>query len=198
MSTIQSSLTIPGYSIPPVIRALQTECDRAERGGKVDLKQLREKLQSLTQAFNKDSQAINGTRISPDIHKARALYKQGLDRLNARVTVLSAKATNLPAWVKPAAYTALAVAGVALMALATYTVLQPQSPQPQPDVSQHNLTEQVPADEKLLPDTPQPTVDKDPNLASENGCALLNPLPSSGVKPMTTRIAAGSRRMGIL
>ena len=122
MSAIKPDLTVKSYAErSALVREIQSECSRAERGEQVDLKQTAQKLNGLVQRFNEDAKAINlGTKISLDVRQAYDLHKTDLSGLNARVNSLAAKTKSVPAWIKPVVYSALGVAGVAATAFVLY------------------------------------------------------------------------------
>jgi hypothetical protein len=99
-----------------ILKELQADCTRAEKGEKVDLEQTAEKLSSLVNQLNKEGKAIHATKLTPEVRKGYAQLKSDLTGLNARLKALSAKANNVPAWVKPVVYTALAIVAVAATA----------------------------------------------------------------------------------
>ncbi len=137
MSVQRANLSIQSYTErAKIIKTLQDQCARAEscaaKGEKVDMAQTAKLAAGLVRQFNEDAKAINaGTRITFGDKKAYDLHKNELTALNARINALSSKTNNTPAWVKPAIYTALAVAGVALTAFVGYKLFQSDNPQPQ-------------------------------------------------------------------
>jgi len=97
------------------------------------------------QRLNKDEQAINtGIKITREVRKEYDLHKKDLNGLNARVKTLSAKASIIPAWVKPICCTGLAIGVIGLVAFIVHktgvlsspppTMPTRQPPQPPPNV----------------------------------------------------------------
>ena len=135
MSVLTSYLTVQNFAErAQIVKELQAECTRAEKGEKVDLRQTEEKLAGLVQQLHKDGEAINaGTKISSEIRGKYDLQKSDVTGLSARVTALSAKANSTPALVKPAVYTALTVGALTIALFIVHKILSsPPTPQPPP------------------------------------------------------------------
>jgi hypothetical protein len=113
---IFGSLTPVNTLSAQLVKEIEAECSLAAKGQSVDLKQTHAKLLRLTQAFE---QEVKNSRKAPAAQTIQA-QKATVSRLTNRVEALSVKKNHLPAWVKPAAYTALAVAVVAGLAFAAY------------------------------------------------------------------------------
>ena len=137
MSAIKSDFSIQSYlERSGLVREIQTECARAERGEQVDLKQTAEKLSGLVQKLNGDIRAINlAPKMSLNVRQAYDLHRAELKGLTARVNSLAAKTNGMPAWVKPVVSTAFGLAGVAATAFILYksgvfSSLTPPDPTP--------------------------------------------------------------------
>jgi hypothetical protein len=136
---------------------IQEECDRAEKGEKIDLIQTAAKLQTLIVASNKD--IATGKSMTPREERAQQAHQKDLTALTARVNALSSKASGIPTWVKPT-LAALAITGLALIVMTLNKVGNPSSPT---DPQQPPLNPQEPPaapTENLSPEMPtfQPTV----------------------------------------
>jgi hypothetical protein len=77
-----------------------------------------------------------------------------------RVYALSPKAKHLPAWVKPAGYTVLAVAAIAAMAFIGSRMTPSQTPTPNPNPNPNP----APLDSSTIPLDPKSTPDSHPKL----------------------------------
>lgn len=190
MSTIKNNLKTNNYSErSQAIREIEAECMRAEAGGKVDLKQIAEKLSRLSDQFNKEDQALNqGTNTSFVMRSAYDFQKKELAVLNDRVDTLR-KSNSLPAWVKPVVLTALAVAGIA----ATGWIGLTPTPTPTPTPAQKPTPSPIPP--STTKPTPIPTTTPNPALAPTSIPAQTPkptpiptpfPVPPSATKPTPT------------
>ena len=115
------------------IREIEAECLRGEQGEKVDLDQIAEKLSALVEQFNEEARVTNeGRKANSAARNGYDLQTKELSVLNERVKALSNKADSIPSWIKPVAYTALAVAGIAAMAFIGSNILSSRTPAPTP------------------------------------------------------------------
>jgi len=123
MNKVNNNYSLSEYAERALqVREIEQEIARAEKGQPVDISKTAEKLHRLSGALNQAA----GTKMTTDVQKAYLAQKQAVNSLTGRANALSPKnAFNLPSWVKPAAYTALGVVGIAAAAFAAQKFMIP-------------------------------------------------------------------------
>jgi len=97
-----------------MLREIEGELVRAERGQPVDVKKTAEKLRSVIHTLNQQA----NVKMTPETQKMFQAQRETAKGLTSRVNALASKTANTPSWIRPAVYTALGVIGVAALALA--------------------------------------------------------------------------------